>query len=301
MESSSMEGGNALSMLLPVALFIIMLGMGLTLKLSDFLSLRQRPVAIIAGVFLQLLFLPLLAWLVVTALELPAVLAAGLLIVSFAPGGATSNMISYLCRADTALSISLTAITSLIIPFTLPWFTWLTLEHFLGNGVIVELPLLSTIAKLVLVTLIPVATGLCINSRWPRLCSQLRRPIKILSLVFMFFVVLMISWANRAVLPELMPLLSPAIILLASSAMLFAILIARYLLRLNAETALTLGIETGIQNAGTALMVTGAILQQPEMSLAVLLYGILMQVPAVLLILWRNSPAKLRSVLVNTK
>lgn len=296
-----MEGGNALSILLPVALFIIMLGMGLTLKLSDFLSLCHRPVAIVAGVFLQLLFLPLLAWLVVTALELPAVLAAGLLIVSFAPGGATSNMISYLCRADTALSISLTAITSLIIPFTLPWFTWIALEYFLGNGVVVELPLLSTIAKLLLVTLIPVVTGLLINSRWPRLCSQLQRPIKILSLVFMFCVVLMISWANRAVLPELMPLLSPAIILLASSAMLFAILIARYLLRLNTETALTLGIETGIQNAGTALMVTGAILQQPEMSLAVLLYGILMQVPAVLLILWRNNPVKLRSVLVNTK
>jgi len=296
-----MAGGNALSLLLPVALFIIMLGMGLTLKLSDFLSLRQRPLAIVAGVSLQLLFLPLLAWLVVTVLQLPAVLAAGLLIVSFAPGGATSNMISYLCRADTALSISLTAITSLIIPFSLPWFTWMTLEHLLGSGVMVELPLLSTIAKLVMVTLIPVVTGLYINRRWPRFCDQLQRPIKVLSLVFMFAVVVVISWANRAVLPELMPLLSPAIILLASSAMVFAMLIARYLLRLNTETALTLGIETGIQNAGTALMVTGAILQQPEMSLTVLLYGILMQVPAVLLILWRNSPVRWRSVLVNAK
>ncbi|WP_299196844.1 bile acid:sodium symporter family protein [uncultured Amphritea sp.] len=296
-----MEGGNALSLLLPIALFIIMLGMGLTLKPADFLSLRYRPVAIIAGVALQLLLLPLLAWLVVTALALPVTLAAGLLIVSFAPGGATSNMISYLCRADTALSISLTAITSLIIPFTLPWLAWFTLEHLLGNGVMVELPLLSTIMKLIMVTLLPVAIGVLINYRWPQICAQLQRPMKILSLVFMCMVVVMISWANRSVLPELMPLLSPAIILLASSAMLLAMLIARYLLRLNTETALTLGIETGIQNAGTALMVTSAILQQPEMSLAVLLYGILMQIPAVLLVIWRNSPASLRAASVDAK
>ena len=296
-----MQGGTTLSLLLPVALFIIMLGMGLTLKPADFLSLRYRPVAIITGVVLQLVFLPLLAWLVVSVLALPVALAAGLLIVSFAPGGATSNMISYLCRADTALSISLTAITSLIIPFTLPWLTWFTLEHLLGHGVMVELPLLSTIMKLVMVTLLPVAIGVLIHQRWPHTCAQLQRPLKILSLLFMCIVVVMISWANRSVLPQLLPALSPAIILLASSAMLLAMLIARYLLRLNTETALTLGIETSVQNAGTALMVTSTILQQPEMSLAVLLYGILMQVPAVLLVLWRNSPASLRAALVNAK
>ncbi len=296
-----MEGGNALSLLLPVALFIIMLGMGLTLRLADFAQLRYRPVAIVAGVVLQLIVLPLLAWLVVSLMNLPLLLAAGLMIVSFAPGGATSNMISYLCRADTALSISLTAITSLIIPFSLPWLTWLTLEYLLGEGVLVALPLLTTIMKLVVVTLVPVALGLVINHRWPQVCAQLQRPIKVLSLVFMVIVVVVISWANRQVLPELLPVLSPAIVLLASSAMLLAGLFARYLLRLDTATALTLSIETGVQNAGTALMVTGALLQQPEMSLAVLLYGILMQIPALLLVVWRNWPVSLRSASVDTQ
>jgi BASS family bile acid:Na+ symporter len=296
-----MEGGNALSLLLPVALFVIMLGMGLTLKLEDFVRLRYRPVAIVAGLVLQLILLPLLAWLVVSLMDLPLLLAAGLMIVSFAPGGATSNMISYLCRADTALSISLTAITSLIIPFSLPWLTWLTLEYLLGEGVMVALPLLTTIMKLVVVTLVPVALGIVINHRWPQICAQLQGPIKVLSLVFMVIVVVMISWANREVLPQLLPVLSPAIVLLASGAMILAGLLARYLLRLSTETALTLSIETGIQNAGTALMVTGALLQQPEMSLAVLLYGILMQIPALLLVVWRNWPVKQRSVSVDTQ
>ncbi|RTE67634.1 bile acid:sodium symporter family protein [Amphritea opalescens] len=296
-----MEGGNALSLLLPIALFVIMLGMGLTLTLGDFIRLRSRPVAIIAGLLLQLVLLPLLAWLVVMLMDLPVLLAAGLLIVSFAPGGATSNMISYLCRADTALSISLTAITSLIIPFSLPWLTWLTLEYLLGEGVLVALPVLTTIMKLVVVTLVPVTLGVVINHRWPLLCAQLQRPIKVLSLVFMVIVVVMISWANRQVLPQLLPVLSPAIILLASSAMILAGVLARYLLGLSTATALTLSIETGIQNAGTALMVTGALLQQPEMSLAVLLYGILMQIPALLLVVWRNWPLRRPSVLVDTQ
>ncbi|MDO6563503.1 bile acid:sodium symporter family protein [Amphritea sp. 1_MG-2023] len=296
-----MEGGNALSLLLPVALFIIMLGMGMTLKRDDFVRLRYQPVALIAGLVFQLLLLPLLAWLVVSLLEVPVLLAAGLLIVSFAPGGATSNMISYLCRADTALSISLTAVTSLIIPFSLPWLTWLTLEYLLGEGVLVALPLLSTVMKLVIVTLLPVAIGLMIHARWPRLCAQLQRPVKVLSLFFMLIVVVLISWANRQEIPSLLPVLTPAIMLLASSAMVLAGLLARYVLRLEPKIALTLSIETGIQNAGTALMVTGALLQQSEMSLAVLLYGILMQIPALVMVLWRNWPVGFRGASVDTQ
>jgi BASS family bile acid:Na+ symporter len=296
-----MEGGNALSILLPAALFIIMLGMGLALRITDFSRLMYRPKPVVAGLILQLIFLPLLTFMLVSVTGLPALLAVGLLIVSFAPGGATSNMISHLCRADTALSISLTALSSLIVPFTLPWLTWLSMEYFLGKGVLVELPLFATIMKLVLVTLVPVAIGMMINSIWPEVCRLIDRPVKILSLVFMFAVVAMISWANRAALPELMPTLSPVILIMASSAIALSALIARYLLRQNTEISLTLGIETGIQNAGTGLLVTGALLQQPEMSLAVLLYGILMQLPVVLLILWRNSPYGLKSVSVNTK
>lgn len=296
-----MEGGNALSILLPIALFIIMLGMGLTLQVSDFSRLMHRPKPIVAGLILQLIFLPLLTFILVTVTGLPVLLAVGLLIVSFAPGGATSNMISHLCRADTALSISLTALSSLIVPFTLPWLTWLSMEHFMGEGVMIALPLFATIMKLVLVTLLPVAIGMMLNGIWPEVCRQIDRPVKILSLVFMLTVVTMISWANRAALPELMPVLSPVILIMASSAIALAALITRYILRQNAEVSLTLGIETGIQNAGTGLLVTGALLQQPEMSLAVLLYGILMQLPIVLLILWRNNPYRFKASSVNTK
>ena len=111
----------------------------------------------------------------------------------------------------------------------------------------------------------------------------------------------MISWANREQLPELLPVLTPVVLLLSGGAMLLSILLSRYLFKDNPETALTLGIETGIQNAGTGLMITGAILQQPEMSMSVLMYGILMQIPALILVVWRNWPARLVAGSINSQ
>lgn len=286
-----MQGGNLLSVLLPVALFIIMLGMGLSLRRDDFLRLLSHPGQVVAGLSLQMLLLPLLGLIIVIMLNLPPVLAVGLLILTFAPGGATSNMISHLCSADTALSITLTAVTSLLVPFTLPWLTWWAMSHFMGEGVMVTLPLLETAMKLLVVTVVPVSIGMVLNAKYPALCQRLYLPVKAISLLFMFTVVVLITLANREALPQLLPQLSPAILLLACSAMLLAWLIAQRGFRYDVSTSLTLAIETGIQNAGTALLVTGAILQQPQMSMTVLLYGILMQLPAVGLIIWRNSPA----------
>lgn len=266
-----------------------MLGMGISLKPDDFRQIFQRSGVILLGSVLQLVILPVLGYMIVSMLHLPAVLAVGLMIITFAPGGATSNMISHLCRADTALSICLTAVSSLLTPLTLPLLTYLVLEHFMGQGVVFELSLISTAAKLFAVTLIPVAIGIYLNLRWPHHCQSLQKIVKLLSLLFMLMVVVLITVNNSDRLPQLLPQLAPAILLLASSAMLCGYLVPRYLFNLDGKTGLTLAIETGIQNAGTALMVTGAILQDPEMSMSVLLYGILMQFPALLLIIYRNA------------
>lgn len=283
-----MTAGSTLTVLLPAALFIIMLGMGISLKPDDFRLAIKRPGIILLGLVLQLIILPVLGFIIVTVLQLPAVLAVGLMILTFAPGGATSNMITYLCRADTALSICLTAVTSLLVPLTLPLLSYLVLEHFMGQGVVFEIPLLSMATKLLVVTLIPVIIGIMLNQRWPELCLELQKIVKLLSLLFMLIVVVLITANNFARLPQLLPQLAPAVLLLAGSAMLCGYLVPRYLFNLEVKTGLTLAIETGIQNAGTALMVTGAILQSPEMSMSALLYGILMQIPAMLLIIYRN-------------
>lgn len=273
--------------LLPLALFVIMLGVGMTLRMRDFRQVVRTPVALLCGLAAQFLLLPGLGFILVTLLQLPPLLAVGLMILTFAPGGATSNMLTLLCRGDTALSVSLTALSSLITPFTLPVLTLVALNHWQAGALLPPFPVGEAVVKLLLVTLLPVLLGMYLAAQKPVLGGQVQTIVKLLSLVFMLVVVVGILLANQERLPALLAVVGPAALLLALLAMSAGYLLARSL-RLEEPQQITLSIEVGIQNAGTALMVTSGLLNSPEMSASALIYGVLMQLPALLLVAWRN-------------
>lgn len=273
--------------LLPLALFVIMLGVGMTLRMRDFRQVVRTPVALLCGLAAQFLLLPGLGFILVTLLQLPPLLAVGLMILTFAPGGATSNMLTLLCRGDTALSVSLTALSSLITPFTLPVLTLVALNHWQAGALLPHFPVGEAVVKLLLVTLLPVLLGMFLAAQKPVLGGQVQTIVKLLSLVFMLVVVVGILLANQERLPALLAVVGPAALLLALLAMSAGYLLARSL-RLEEPQQITLSIEVGIQNAGTALMVTSGLLNSPEMSASALIYGVLMQLPALLLVAWRN-------------
>jgi BASS family bile acid:Na+ symporter len=150
-----------------------------------------------------------------------------------------------------------------------------------------EFPVLESVLKLLLITLLPVLLGMLFSARSPNFSRRVTRPVKLLSLLFMVLVVTSIVMANWTRLPALIAIVGPAVLLLALLAMSLGYLLAR-LMRLQSEQQVTLSIEVGIQNAGTALLVTGGLLQSEEMSACVLIYGVLMQIPASMLVLWRN-------------
>lgn len=282
-----MENVFITQVVLPAALFTIMLGVGLSLSVRDFGEVLRRPVASGLGISMQLLLLPILGFVVVTVMELPPVLAVGLMILTFAPGGATSNLITFLARGDTALSVSMTAIVSLIAPFTLPVLTVLCIEYWLGHRAEMVFPVLPTIMKLVTMTIVPITLGVLFHEKFPAWTSKLQKPVKVLSVLFLLLVVIGITRANWASLPELLASVGPALILLIALAFIAAFIIAHFA-RLSEKQAMTLGIEVGIQNAGIALLVAGTILQNAEMAAVALAYGILMNVPAGMLIVYRN-------------
>jgi len=273
--------------LLPLALFIIMLGVGLTLRVQDFRQVLKRPRALLIGLAAQFLLLPCLGFMLVTLLQLPPLLAVGLMILTFAPGGATSNMLTLLCRGDTALSVSLTALSSLLTPFTLPLLTLLALEHWQAERLLPAFPVGEAMMKLLLITLLPVLLGMWVRARRQGTGPYVRCTVKLMSLVFMVAVVLGIVLSNREQLPALIAQVGPAALLLALLAMSAGYLLAR-LTGLEGPQQITLSIEVGIQNAGTALLVTSGLLHSPDMSASALIYGVLMQVPALLLVGWRN-------------
>lgn len=286
-----MEAGLVTQIVLPLALFFIMLGVGMNLQLAELTFLKQRPFIVIQGVLLQLIGLPLLGVLVVSLFQLPVELAVGILILTLAPGGASSNMITFLARGDTALSVCLTSISGLITPFTMPLLTVLILERWLGESMVLDFPILETMLKLIAVAVLPAIIGVLLQQRWPQFCQRSERWAKAVACVFLVLVVFGIVKANWEKLPGLTLTLGPAVLTLVMCAMLLGYLTAKRA-GLNDRQQTTLAIEVGIQNAATALIVTGGILHNAEMSASALIYGVLMNIPVFALIIWRNLPAK---------
>ncbi|MDX1398671.1 MAG: bile acid:sodium symporter, partial [Oceanospirillum sp.] len=177
-----MSNGILLGVVLPAALFIIMLGMGMTLKPADFGRVFTLPKAVLVGLTGQMLFVPLLAFGVVTLFQLPPELAVGLMVLSFAPGGATSNMMTFLSRGDVALSITLTAFASVMTPFTMPLLTQLSLDHWMGASQPIELPIAQTMLRLFVITVVPVSIGMWLHAKKPELSQKLAKVVKPLSI-----------------------------------------------------------------------------------------------------------------------
>ncbi|WP_372738890.1 bile acid:sodium symporter family protein [Neptunomonas sp.] len=284
-----------IQIILPLALFLIMLGIGLSLSVNDFLVLKAQPRAVVVGSLMQLVGLPIVGYAVVTVMNLPPVYAVGMMILTFAPGGATSNMISYLCKADTALSVSLTVIASVLTPFTLPLLSFWAVTHWLSVVSPIPFPVVQTMLKLLAIALVPVLLGMWIHKKMPCFASKLQPLIKWSALLFMLVVVTGIVVANKDKLSPMLMQVGPAVMLLSITAMLAGAWIGKRC-RFSSQQCMTLAIETGIQNAGLALVITGAVLDNTEMSGVVLLYGVLMQIPALVLIAYRQWSRKQAAV-----
>ncbi len=277
---------------LPVSLALIMFSLGLTIETHQFLKLMQSPRAPLVGLLAQLLLVPLLALLVITVFSLPPYLAAGLMILSFCPGGTTSNWFSHMAKANVPLSISLTLLASLITPFTIPFLSELSLQMLLGDAREISIPVGQTMFRLVIITVLPVSLGMLIRARWFNFSNNWQPIIyKIATLLFLSVIagIIIQQWTR---LPGFLALSGVACLSMIVCAMLLGMLIAR-VIRLGSNDARTIAIEVGMQNGGMALVVTQNVLQSPELSIMPVMYGLLMLIPVFLFTLWSSSPSRL--------
>lgn len=278
--------------LLPCVLAGVMMTMGLNLTKIDFIKTCHHPRRLVIGTSLQILALPLLAWGLVALLPLSPPAAAGLLLVSLVPGGATSNMFSYLVKGDLALSVSLTTIAAVLAPFTLPLVMGWNLA-FLGlSSAGLSLPYWPTVGKLLLVTLVPVIAGMLLRQLLgAALLRWILPKIKVLTGVAMISVVIALWVSHAQRLPQLFSIETVSVLLLCVLSMILGHLVAHRLSLPNASVR-AITVEVGVQNAGVAMMVAFALLQQPSIGLVPLLYGLLMNVPVFLWMFtcqWRDS------------
>lgn len=273
-----MNQGLILSLALPLTLFCIMFGMGATLTLEDFRRLARTPRKIACGVSSQMILLPLLALLTVSLFELPAEIVVGFMILAFSPGGTVSNLFSYLANGNVALSISLTAVVSLVTPVTLPLLSGVVLEWQIGSTQEVQLPFAPTFAKLVLITFIPVALGMLLRHYRSALCVDNEKWLTGVPAAMLLAVIFFIILQNWESMPHFLQLAGAPALLLASIAILGSHLFSRAIGQVADDTR-TVAIETGVQNGGVAMLVTGTILENPAMTIAPAVYGLLMYLP----------------------
>lgn len=270
-----MQADLLMTVVLPVSLFIIMLGMGLSLRMADFVRVLAMPKAALVGLFAQMIALPAIAFFIATAFKLPPELAVGLMIISFAPGGATSNMFSNLANGDVALSISLTAIVSLVTPFTLPWLTLLSMDHFMGAGDAFELPLLKTIIQLLVITVIPVFIGMFILSKWQKAANKTEPVIKVFSVIFLFLIIVVILLKNKAQMVDFFIQTGAATLMLNVLVLGLGYLLAKFF-NLSQAQSISIGYEVGIQNGTLALMVAGMLVGNDTMMIPAITYSAFM-------------------------
>lgn len=261
--------------ILPASLFIIMMGMGLSLKLKDFSMVLTRPKAMAIGLAAQMLLLPMVAFAIAIAFDMPPLLAVGLVILALCPGGTTSNLYTYLAKGDVALSISLTAVVSLIAPFSIPFVAAFAMDYFLSSSQIIELPLIKTILQLVVITIVPVSLGMLIYKFAPTIAEKVEKPVKIFSLVILFVIIAGIIFKNKESMLGFFADTGLPALTLNIACMLLGYGLGK-VFQLNEAQSKTIGIEVGLQNGTTALLITLTILGNNEMAIPPTIYSIIM-------------------------
>lgn len=279
-----MEASIVTQVVLPASLFLVMFGMGLSLKVEDFSRILLHPKAAVVGILCQMLMLPLVGFFIVFLFNLSTELAVGLMILTFCPGGVTSNMFSYLAKGDTALSVSLTALVSLVTPFTIPTLTVLMMNYFLAESQTFSMPVIKTIAQLLVITIIPVMIGMIIYHKLPIFSAKADKSVKIGSVILLFFIIAGIvvkEWQNMA---SYFIDTGLATFTLNISTLVLGFCIALWF-GLMKPQAISISIEVGIQNGTLALFVAGTILQNAVMTIPAVTYSLIMFVTGALFVL----------------
>lgn len=255
-------------------LFVMMAALGMTLRTDDFARLGREPRAVLFGLTGQLLLLPLVAFALASALPLSETLAVGLVLIAACPGGVTSNLLSHAARGNLALSISLTAASSMASFLTVPFLLSLAFQAFGGVGAAITLSVREMMATLFGATVVPVLLGMGLLQFRPALAERLRGPLVGVSGTVLLLLIVSLGaslWSSGADVGGLAARGTPAVALLIAIATTLGWLGGRAL-GLDAATNRTLGIEIGMQNFTLAMAVSMTFLEEPLYLGAALLY-----------------------------
>jgi bile acid:Na+ symporter, BASS family len=279
---------HVVDFLVNLVLFIIMFGLGLSLTLLDFKQIMVNPKAIITCLSIQIFVIPVIAYCIACLSGLSQEQKVGIVLISACASGASSNLITHLVRGNVALSISMTTLNSFLTLLTLPFIVSMSLDLFLGRQSEITLPVTETIIQIFLVTLVPAALGIYVRNISTRFAERMEKPLKIilpilLGLVFTFKIFGKESQGGSGITYMEAVRIFPFVLLLNVVAMFTGYYIAK-LMKLSFRNQFTIAIEVGLHNTALALLVSGTILQTPDMEKPALVYAMFTFFSAILFV-----------------
>ena len=292
-----MEQSPFIEIGLPVALMIIMAGMGLGLTPGDFRQVVARPKAMFVGTVAQVVLMPLLAFGLAELMGLSPAIAVGLVIIASCPGGTTSNIFTLLAFGNVALSITLTVLASMITIATIPIFTNLALDLYSTGSAeeAVKLPVVRTVLSLSAVVVIPVLAGMFVRHRSLPFAQKAEPYVGRFGMFVLILLIAGIVYGTRNEIVSLVAQAGPAATALNVAGIAIGFACSK-LFGVSREDGLTIAIEVGVKNATLGLMVTLTFLKSAEIAIPSAVYGILMFIFGGLLVLMgrRQSPNAVR-------
>ena len=265
-----------ITIMLPLALAIIMIGLGLELTPKDFARVSKHPKAVLTALFCQLVLLVGLAFILCKVLELPPLLSVGLMLLAASPGGSTANLFSYLFKGDIALNITLTAINSVIAAFTLPLIVNFAIQHFLNDGQQITMQF-SKILQVFAIILIPVCIGMLLRHYAPHFSEKLNKPLRIFSVAFLILIIIGAIAKERANIMEYIGQVGLATIIFCISSLIIGYFVPR-LMGINSAQARACAFEIGIHNSTLAMTIALTVIANSAVAMPAAVYSIFMYI-----------------------
>jgi BASS family bile acid:Na+ symporter len=268
------------TIVIPAVLVSVMVGLGLSLTVADFKRVIAFPRAAVIGLTSQIVLLPLLAFILAFLLAPTPEIAVGTIILAACPGGVTSNAYVFAARADLALSVTLTAVASFITVFTIPLLTYFSLQVFIQQGELPDLPALQMFLTLAMFTIIPLTVGMICNALWPDFSRRVvERVLRRVTVGILVFVILTAAIDSYDAIRENFLQAGLLVVSLNLLSMGMGYGLARRF-ELPISQVITITYEVGVQNLSLALLVTIVILESPLLAITTLLYAVVMPVIA---------------------
>ena len=266
---------SSASIILAIAIMVIMMGMGLSLTLADFRRVAQHPKPVLLGLTNQIVFLPLVALGLVYVFQPPTFIAVGMILLAACPGGTSSNLVTLLAKGDLALSVSMTAINSIITIATIPFWVGYAYTTYLSEAANMASPTADIFKTLIIILAIPLSIGMLIKNRAPQFALRMERPVRIASSIFLAAVILGLLVREIELVKQYLGDTLGIVAALNAVTMSMGYALAKAV-GLNLKQGLTIAIESGIQNGTLTISLAVMTLNQPDFAIVAAIYSLVM-------------------------